>query len=60
MKLCKEDKLVSYDLLSKKLLSELYNTRKNGYTVVEKTRGRPKLMAKNTQKYKTNLEVFQY
>lgn len=44
----------------KKLLSELYNTRKNGYTVVEKTRGRPKLMAKNTQKYKTNLEVFQY
>lgn len=51
---------IRYGLPSKSQLSKwIVQYKKNGYTVVEKTRGRPKLMTKTTRKAKTDLEKLQ-
>lgn len=64
--------LLKQELINQVLIHEYYKWRtairyglsnlqykKNDYTVVEKTRERPKLMIKNIQKDKTNFEKLQ-
>lgn len=53
----KLEKAIRYGLPSKSQLSKwIVQYKKNGYTVVEKTIMRPKLMTKITRKVKTDLE----